>query len=92
MLKLISCNVSPVDGDDTIEATYGAHASIATGTVVVPVILSTSMAGASITLGQMPSAAAADEEQAFDGLAAILEATAKAIRERGEVKLGVPIY
>lgn len=55
------------------------------------VTLSAHSEGAHATLSMEP-ASAGSEEAAFDRLADVLDGIAKALRARGEPKLGVPFY
>jgi hypothetical protein len=90
MLSLKTCAVGE---DGVVTATYlathksGKDADSVQGTVT----LAAHADGAQATLA-LEAASADSEEAAFDALAATLEAMAKAIRARGEPKLGVPFY
>lgn len=90
MLSLKTCAVGE---DGVVTATYlASYKPSKDGTPVQgTVTLAAHAEGAQATLA-LDSASAESEEAAFDALATTLEAMAKAIRARGEPKLGVPFY
>lgn len=59
-------------------------------TLPLVALVSTKEGASAELLGQQASAA--DEESAFEALAAMLEQSAKSIRSRGEPSVGIPVY
>ena len=90
MLTLKNCSV---DDAGVVHATYAAVDKAADKDAaelsVVTLIARADGAEATVELKAIP---AQSEEEAFDALAGQLEALAKAIRGRGEPRLGVPVY
>lgn len=90
MLTLKNCEV--IEGGGFAARYMATHKTDDGKVVTVAVDLTSNEAGAKATVSLQDHVEAGTEEDAFEALAVLLDAAAQAIRSRGEVKLGIPVY
>ena len=90
MLTLKNCEV--IEGGGFAAKYLATHRAADGKALTVAVDLTSNEAGAKATVSIQDHIEAASEEEAFEALATLLDAAAQAIRSRGEVKLGIPVY